>query len=318
VSASNAVNLRTNTSAIISFTSNVANTATIKIYDISTGTQGMLVRTLSVNATAGLNTVSWDGRDQSGARVPNMAYLFVIESSDGSRYGRYDASSRLITDTANFQNTNSNCDAYRNIFASWSITVTQPGLAAAQISTSDNRLIYPFGYNGKPIPKGTTTLYWDCRDPQTGEIVLFPVTPGYSFTRFPPNTILVDGVDGAAKIKGVGANVEVKSNPYLVFISYGQFTRISYNLELFNAQNAQVDIKLLPPQVLNFDDPQAIPVFSGIQGAGDHEVTWTGQLSGTENAKRSMSSAEGAYTFVIKTNTNGISSLYRGTLNVYQ
>ncbi len=317
IAVPNAVNLRANTPAAINFSISIPGTTTIKIYDIATGPTGTPVRTLTLNASAGLNTISWDGRNQQGVRVSGSAYIFVIEASDGSHMGLYDPTNLVVSTAANFQTINATCDAYRNIFASFSITAPQPGLAAIQLSTP-NGIVYPFGINGKPIPAGTTTLYWDCRDPLTGGLVSFPASQLSAFTRFPPNTILVEGADGAAKIKGAGANVEVKSNPYLIYLSYGQFTKIAYNLELFNAQNTLVEIKLLPPSVLSFDDPLAVAVFSGVQGAGDHEVTWKGDVGSVENAKRATTSTQGAYTFAIKTTTNGISSLYRGTLSVHQ
>ncbi len=317
VIAPGAVNLRTNTPAAIKFSTNLPGSVTIKIYDVATGPTGTPIRTLTLNSIAGVNTVNWDGRDQGGARVQGIAYVFVIEASDGSHSGIYNPTNLVISTLAHFPTTNQSCDAYRNIFASFSITAPQPGLAAIQLSTA-NGMVYPFGVNGKPIPAGTTTLYWDCRDPLTGALVSFPADQTSAFIGFPPNTILVDGVDSATKIKGSGVNVEVKSNPYLIYLSFAQFTKISYNLELFNAQSTLVEIKLLPPLVLNFDDPQAVLIFSGVQGAGDHEVTWKGYVGTTENAKRATSSTEGAYTFAIKATTNGVSSLYRGTLNVYQ
>ncbi len=317
VSVSNSISFSSNTSAPINFLMSVAGTVTIKIYDVNLGTNSTPLRTFSAAGVAGANTVSWDGKDQAGNNVPGSAYLFVIEASDGTRMGRYDTSSVVYSMPATFQQINTKCDAYRNIFSSVNVTTPQPGLAGLQLTTP-NGVIYPYGQMGTPVLAGTTTLYWDCRDPLTGALATFPATSLAAFTTFPVNTILIDTVYKPAKVKGVGANIEVKSDPYLVYLSYGQFTKIAYNLQLAGVTSAQVDIKLLPPLVLDFDDPSAINVFSGVRGAGDHEVTWKGLLTGPENAKRSLGSAEGAYTFAIKTTADGVTSLYRGTLSVYQ
>jgi nitrous oxidase accessory protein NosD len=314
------VNLITNTSAPINFTINIPGAVTVKIYDVSEGANSFPVRTLTLNAVAGLNSISWNGRDQLGARVQKGAFVFVIEASDGSHVGRYDPTNvvdRLVP-IADIQDVNTNCDAIRNTFASVSVTTPERGLLGIAVVTSFSEIIYPFGINGTPVPAGTTILYWDCRDPLTGALVSLPAGHFSSFLRYPPNIILVDGVDGSAKIKGTGVNVEVKSDPYLIYLSYGQFTKISYSLALFGATTTQVDIKLLPPSVLNFDDADAVLVFSGVQSAGDQQITWKGEVGTVENSKRATSRAEGAYTFAIKTTTNGVSSIYRGTLSVYQ
>ncbi len=317
VNAPTAVNLRTNSPAAINFTMSLAGSVTVKIYDITTGPSGTPIRTLTSTAIAGVNTINWNGLNEQGVRVTGSAYIYVIEASDASHYGRYDPTSVVVSAEANFGAVGTICDVYRNVFAAFSLTTPQPGLAGVQLTTP-NGIVYPFGEGGKPVPAGATTLYWDCRDPLTGAIVAFPANQMSAFTRFPLNTIFVDGLDGAAKIKGSGANVEVKSNPYLIYLSFAQFTKISYNLELFNAQNTLVEIKLLPPTVLSFNDPLAVLIFSGVQSAGDHELTWKGYVGTIENAKRATTSTEGAYTFAIKTTTNGVSSLYRGTLSVYQ
>jgi parallel beta-helix repeat protein len=317
VSIQNAVNLSKDVSGTINFNMNVPGVVTVNIYSITGGITSTPVRTLTIEGVSGINSVNWDGRDQLGNKVTDVGYLFVITGSDGTRYGRYDESAVSISTQATFTSINTQCDAKRNIFASLSVTTPQPGTAGIQLSTP-NGTIYPFGVNGRPVPEGTTILYWDCRDPATGALATFPASQTAAFFRFPPNTILVEGYDTLPKISGSGSNVEVKTDPYLIYLSYGQFTKIRYALELFEVSSAQVDIKLLPPGILNIDDASAINVFSGIQPAGEHEVTWSGVLSGTESAQRTSSSTEGAYTFAIKVTSNGASSLYRGTLSVYQ
>ena len=320
VSNAGKVDLGSGQSAAINFNLNMPGTTTIKIYDISTGTAGLPVATISQNfTTAGAKTVNWDGRDTSGNFVAGKAYIYVIEASDGTRQGLYDLTGQPLTPiTGNFSS-NRTCSAAKNEFYKLTVTATQPGLAGAQISFS-NQKVYPFGVNGTPIPVGTTTVYWDCRDPNTGAMLTFAsATEYFAFTQYPANTIIVTGNELAPKISGISPTIEVKSDPYLVYLSYGHFTKIAYAMSLFNAATADVQIKLLPPGVLNFDDSSAILVYEGVRSVGNHEVTWTGTLAGNEDSSyRAMGSAEGAYTFAIKATVNGMSTLYRGTLNTYQ
>ena len=67
---------------IVGFTTPVAEPAAIVI----AGANGQVIRSVSLNATAGQNTWSWDGTDNSGATVPDGAYNVSVigANADGS------------------------------------------------------------------------------------------------------------------------------------------------------------------------------------------------------------------------------------------
>lgn len=304
----------------IAFSINLPGTFTVKIYELEAGVQGSPVRTLVFNFdTAGPKSVQWDGRDEAGNIVPGRAYLYVIEGSDGQRQALYNVSNVAAGSvTANFQQVNSTCDPYRNLYYTLTVTAPQAGLAGIQLTTPQG-VIYPFGERGKPVKAGTTTLRWDCRNPATGALITGAASQYAAFIPLPKNTILIAGNDYAPTITGAAPVVEVQADPYLVYLSYGQSTKIVYDLRFIGSSEASVQIKLLPPLVLDFDDPSAIPIYEGARAPGIHELTWQGALPGLEgSAMRSIGSAEGAYTFAIKATANGMSTLYRGTLSAYQ
>jgi len=320
VSAAGQVDVSSGQTAAINFTMNLPGTATIKIYDMSTGVAGQPIATITQAFTSsGAKSLTWNGRDSNGNIVPGKAYIFVIEVDDGTRHGLFDVTSEPLSSAPATFVSNQTCSATKNEFYKLVVTAPQSGLAGAQI-TLPSQNVYPFGAIGTPIPAGTTTVYWDCRDPDTGAILTFSsATEYFAFTKYPINTILVTGNDTVPKISGLSPTIEVKSDPYLIYISYGNFTKIAYSLALPNATSATVQIKLLPPGVLSFDDASALLVYSGTRNAGTHEVTWNGTLAGNEgSSSRIMRSSEGAYTFAIKATANGLSTLYRGTLTTYQ
>jgi hypothetical protein len=59
----------------------------------------------------------------------------------------------------------------------------------------------------------------------------------------------------------------VKSDPYLMTCSYGQFTRFLYNVD----QDCRVTVKILPPGISDPSSTEAIVLVDDeLQTAGDH------------------------------------------------
>ena len=68
-----------------------AASVTVRIYAERTHGEGNPLRTLtSSSAAAGLQTVVWDGRDEQGAFVPDEAYSYIVEATDGIVVSVYD------------------------------------------------------------------------------------------------------------------------------------------------------------------------------------------------------------------------------------
>jgi len=139
-----------------------------------------------------------------------------------------------------------------------------------------------------------------------------------SYDGFSDNAVIVTGSE-AIQIQGAAPFVTVKSDPYLMYLSYGQFTRIIYNLQTPGNQDAVVDLRILPPGIIDIDDPSAIKVLDQvIQSPGDHEVEWTGIDSlDTDMLKRTILE-EGVYNFAIRARVGTRELVHRGVISTYQ
>ena len=156
---------------------------------------------------------------------------------------------------------------------------------------------------------------WDGRDPVSG--LSMPggvwVTPELVLLR--DNAILVKGTAPAITGLGAAPNIEIKSNPYRVSHSYGQFSQIAYQLD----QDAYVSVKLLPPGVGDPNDPSAIDLVAHqLQSAAQVQVVdWSGHDPVDTN--NILVSQEGQYTFSIEATSaaTGLTTRYRGALKLY-
>lgn len=304
----------------IDFSLNLPGDVSLLIYDETTGTTGEPIRTIDATyGSAGSYSLQWDGTDDNGVVVPIGAYIYVLQASDGTRLGIYDPSSITAVQPLGVTNTSSSFNPFKNDYWSTDVTLAGPGRVRLGLILYDdgNRWIFPDG-PGLAMLAETQTLYWDGRDPDTG----IPYTGTFSmqvdYIAYSANTVVVTGSNGATQITGSGAHVQVTADPYLVYLSYGHYTKINYHLTTADNQAAQVVIKLLPPGVMDFDDPQAIEIHNQQQMTGDHEVTWTGiDPNDTHETTRTITT-DGPFTFAIQATVNGVSTLYRGVINAYQ
>ena len=173
----------------------------------------------------------------------------------------------------------------------------------------------PFNvFEGEPHEPGETfTIIWDGRRPNgtlvesSCQIYFPPPVPLY------PNYIIVRSASQVPVISGQAPYIEVKSDPYLVNFSYGEYTKLLYNID----RDAVVTIKVLPPGVTDPESPIALVVLDHEnQAAGDHTVTWDGIIEGDSN--NIFLKQEGIYTFVIEATSAGKTSEWKGFLNLYR
>lgn len=308
-------------SASINFTLNMPGTATLKIYPESQGSTGIPIRTISQTYVApDTYAIPWDGTDDSGQIISGGAYIFTLDVTDGIRSSRY-APINTVT-SSNYVSGSSltlSFNAYKNEY--WSVTDTFPSIGRAQLNLNligTGMVIQPDG-EGFPVSAGSHTFYWDGRIPSTGELFIGSISYWISYTPYAANTILVNSVGLEPVVGGVGPYIEVKSDPYIVYLSYGQFTELFYNLTTPGGQSADVQIKLLPPGVIDFNDPKAIMIHEENQAPKNYRIRWTGIDSTDINGKTRNIKEDGAQTFAIKaTLSNGTSTLTRGVINVYQ
>jgi hypothetical protein len=92
-----------------------------------------------------------------------------------------------------------------------------------------------------------------------------------------------------------GPTVTIRSNPSLVYHSYDQFSKLTYDLD----RAATVTVKLLPPGIADPNHASAITLVSAqSQAAGEHTVAWYGHDGVDTNAIQAA--AEGVYVFVVQ------------------
>ncbi|WP_444930344.1 hypothetical protein ACJJIF_00690 [Microbulbifer sp. SSSA002] len=182
----------------------------------------------------------------------------------------------------------------------------------------DKRVVY----DNVPMEAGTHYLMWDGR---TADGVL---TSGSFYTYvpypevLPTNVVIIDGIKPSISGTLDAPNIEVKSDPYLMYHSYDQISKVAYLLD----QDSYVTFKLLPPDIGDPTDAGAITLIDNqLQAANDsdgavatHEVEWTGYEESDGNAI--MVSDEGVYSFWIEATsaTTGASTTYYGALQLYQ
>lgn len=170
----------------------------------------------------------------------------------------------------------------------------------------------------KPAPGGHDLVVWNGRDASG-----VPVTDvRWYYIGVPEplrvNSVIVQGVTPTVTGNLSSPRVEVKSDPYLIYGSYNQVTRIAYCLD----QDAVVTMKLLRPGFVDPDDPEGVVhtfVADEIRTATDcagggapHEESFAG---------KSIPGEEGAYTFTIEARSvvaPGYETLYRGVVQARQ
>ena len=308
----------------IQFDLNLPGTVTLRIYPEQQGVDGTPVRTIVQNfTTPGTHAISWDGKDDAGVPVEDELYIYVLEASDGTRIGRYLPTATPATARVDVGSGGSypNFNGYTNDYWRADVTLGEPGRVRLVLTLQSlgNKVIYPNGA-GEVLDAGTHTLVWDGRDPETGDIYVGSFQVRIDHVAFPGNGVWVVGnnVNPPPVVTGT-LSLEVKTDPYLVYLSYGQFTKFSYRLDVPGGAPAYVEIKLLPPGVLDPSDPRAVVVKRQLQVPGDYTVQWDGISASDSNGVTRDIGEDGAYTFAISaTTSSGQSTLVRSVINAYQ
>ncbi|MFA0814087.1 hypothetical protein, partial [Microbulbifer epialgicus] len=266
---------------------------------------------------AGDYPIQWDGRDSESVIQPEGLYRVVLRANDGVDGFVYDAP-KVSGEGSVSGSVPNRYDAYSNEFYKISVNVREPSLVSMQVTPSGGSAFYAFEdvyYDG-----GQHWLYWDGRDPN-GEIIETSVSIYYPAPK-PLRSTAIYVMDTAPRITGSGEapTIEVKSDPYLVSHSYEQQTRMAYQL----SNDAVVTFSLLPPGIVNPQDPSAIVLLDQeLVSANDeegnallHEVEWRGYNDSDPNAV--LVGDEGVYTFAIQAVSpeTGESTLYRGVVSL--
>ncbi len=293
--SSNTIDTSVSQTATIFFTLNGPATATLKIIPETLGPTGAPVyQATKTIAAAGAQMFTWDGKNSAGQVVPDEAYLYILEATDGVTTVTYSPSAPTGSAVSCTQETSYN--PYKNDPLSITYSVSQP----ARIDISIAWPTDPFNImTSMPHIPGNYTFDWDGRD-TTGNI-LGGGGKAYCYTAslLSENHIITTG--DTPKIS------QVKIDPYQADLSYGVFTKIKYNL----SRDATVTVQLQSPS------GSAITIIdSRARTAGSHEIEWNGLDAADTTGKKLLISAEGDYTVVIQATNpvSGTSSTARANL----
>ncbi|MBU1087976.1 MAG: gliding motility-associated C-terminal domain-containing protein, partial [Candidatus Omnitrophica bacterium] len=216
--------------------------------------QDQVVRNLlnSHPSQIGLNTVTWDGKDDNGSILPDDVYYFIIEEN--------------VDDTLNMIYDPSNTDGH-NISRSMALSASRfnasgnefcllsydtPEAVYHTIRVRDNytsgAIVRVIKYE-EPIPAGSHQSYWDCRD-EAGDLVPYS---NYCFAlwgyRVNTNSIIIVG--GKPKLTNMSVspvNFHPYDNPYEdtgngsgVEINFNLSRDANINIFIYNYSGARVN-----------------------------------------------------------------------------
>jgi flagellar hook assembly protein FlgD len=247
-------------------------------------------------AAAGSSSFAWDGKDSAGKVVPDEAYLYLIEASDGTRSDSY--SPGAPTGTGGVTCSKSAYNVYKNEPMTISYSVSQPERVDISISWgSQNFKIM----NAVPCLSGNYTFDWDGRN-SSGKILAEGAVSSCAVASLLRENAIVTSGDTVMV-------TNLKTDPYGMQLSYGQFTRLKYTL----SRAAIVSINLISPS------GTAIIVASNqAQSAGANELEWNAADATDPQGKSLLVSEEGDYIVSIQAanSSTGTITTKRGSLNI--
>jgi flagellar hook assembly protein FlgD len=288
-----------NQAATISFTVNKATTVTLKIVPEKSGVNGAPMYQTSLNcADSGSYSFTWNDRNNAGVIVPDEAYLYILEATDGTRTDSYAPTAPAPRGSFACEQSSTGYFPYRNIPLVINYTVTQPERVNINIhwGPQDFKIM-----DGVPHVPGSYTWTWDGRDPSNkvldGGGVAYCSSP-YSLAE---NHIITTG--------NIPKVTSVKADPYQLDLSYGQSAKVKYSI----SAQALVTVKIIAPT-----NAETVLVNSQPQAAGDYDVNWTTTDSGDTTGKKFIANTEGDYTIQVSAvnPANGASSVAKGNIRV--
>jgi len=229
--------------------------------------------------------------------VPDDAYLYILEASAGTRTDVY--SFATPSGTGSLSCSQGAYDPYKNEPMTISYTITQPERVNLSIAWGANPAFAV--QSGKARVPGTYTFDWDGKDTSGVIRAVGGVARCTVASLLSENHIITSG--DAVQITGV------KTDPYVMYLAYGQFTRIRYTL----SKNAVVTIMLVAPSGATLTLEEAT-----VKTSGAHEFTWNGLDATDATGKKILVSEEGYYVVSIQAinQSTGALTIARGSLKI--
>lgn len=266
----------------------------------------------------GSYSFSWSGLDNAGIKVlPGSYRAVLLVYVDGDLLERL-ASSDIGTlqSTPQIHSQSLTPSADRNEPLWYRLNPTNTNMKA--------RLVLNLVANNTPYVISTpflaakageqTLLSWNGINPYLGKPHYGNVDVTIQFYRYASNEIFVWGA-GTNNISPPQGFINVVSDPYKVYLSYGQFTSFKYQL----TQSAYVTLAILPAGVIDPDDTQAITVVNNqLRSAGAQEEQWDAISETDANNLRRVIAENGTHSFVIvaRSVASGELDQQRGLINV--
>jgi hypothetical protein len=228
--------------------------------------------------------------------VPDEAYLYILEAWDGSITVTYSppvpTGSGTVTCTPA-----ANYDPYKNTPLSISFNLTEPARINMSVPGESNvKILDSVAYEAENY-----TAEWDGMD-ASGKILPLTINIGCTVSSLLSENYVITYGD-TPKISFV------KTDPYQVTLSYGEFTKIKYSL----SREAFVTIEVKQPS------GRTITLMNNeLRAPGVHEFKWYAIDPSDSTGKMFVTSAEGNYTVII-TAVNpetGSSSMKRGNISI--
>jgi alpha-tubulin suppressor-like RCC1 family protein/flagellar hook assembly protein FlgD len=298
--STNTLNTAANETSTIFFVIDMPATVTLKIIPESQGPTGTPVYQASqACAAAGAYRFIWDGKDSAGSLLPDEAYLYIMEGTDAAAGWYSPAAPSGSGSISCSQGTTSN--AFHNEPLAVSYTVDQPSRINLSITYADWSTATVSVMSAVPHAAGSHALAWDGWN-SSGKIAPAGGAVSCSVSSLMRENIIIT----SGNAPGIS---DVKTDPYAVNISFGEFARLKYNL----SREAKVTVTLTSPS-----GTSTTLVSAQTQTAGDHEVEWTALDATDSTGKKTVISEEGYYAVTIQAvnPTTGKSSTARASLKV--
>ncbi len=266
------INPAQNEISTLSFTLDRAANVTIEVYRIGVNIglygDGTFFREYQFNLinnvakTAGVQTVTWNGKNTLNQFLSPSAYSYLIKAVSGTKSGVYDPI--YVPGSVSLSNLSlspTNFNPYANESVQLNYTLSAPAWVTIGGEFPAN---FPaFLLTGKPRPAGANTEIWDGRD-GLGNIYNdnFNLTLSMK-TEILPSVFTVI-TDGSLQI------TDLKTNPFLIFPTYDELTTISYSIN----RTADIILRIIDPNGNSWVITQATA-----QAAGNYTYQWKGRAS---------------------------------------
>ncbi len=298
MASSNTLDTNVQGNVNIFFTINSSATVTLKVIPEKLGSTGTPIYQTARNcAVAGPYYFTWNGQDNAGKTVPDEAYIYILEASDGVKTASYSPPAATGTCTVTcLQSTG--FDPAKNLPMTVTYNPAQPSRVNINIAWGTKNFSI---LAAAAASVGSHSYIWDGRDPSNKLLDSGAQASCSVATLLRENHIITSG--DTVKITGFA------TDPYQINLSYGQFTKIRYSLD----RDSLVTVKLISPAGTSITLLE-----NQIQTLGPQVIAWNGVEISDTTGKRFVVSQSGRYTISIQAVnlSSGSISVVSGFLNI--